>query len=170
MRMRPVALLALLLLLLPSAVAAAPGDDLQSRVLRSRDRVFPALASRAPRLTKADGQIDWTRPAAAIKNHVRAMEPWPKTYTFWHRPGAPPLRLIVGPIEVADRADDLPPPGTVVEAAGDRLVLATGEGLAVLTSLQPAGKRAMAIGEFLLGYRVQPGERFGPEAEEPGEG
>ena len=58
----------------------------------------PALASKAPRLKKTDGLIDWTRPAAAIKNHVRAMEPWPKTYTFWHRPDGPPVRLILGPV------------------------------------------------------------------------
>ncbi len=39
-------------------------------------------ATRAPRLKKTDGQIDWSRPAAAIKNQVRALEPWPKTYTL----------------------------------------------------------------------------------------
>ena len=57
----------------------------------------PALASKAPRLKKTDGLIDWRRPAGAIKNHIRAMEPWPKTYTFWRRPDGPPLRLIFGP-------------------------------------------------------------------------
>ena len=59
-----------------------------------------ALASRAPRLKKTDGLIDWSRPAEAIRNHVRAMDPWPKTYTFWHRHEAAPLRLIVGPVAV----------------------------------------------------------------------
>ena len=59
-----------------------------------------ALASKAPRLKKTDGLIDWSRPAAAIKNHVRAMEPWPKTYTFWHRPSGAPMRLILGPVSV----------------------------------------------------------------------
>ena len=57
-----------------------------------------ALASKAPRLKKTDGAIDWSRPAAAIKNQIRAMEPWPKTYTFWHRPDGPPVRLILGPV------------------------------------------------------------------------
>ena len=59
-----------------------------------------ALASKAPRLKKTDGLIDWSRPAAAIKNQIRALEPWPKTYTFWHRPDGPPLRLILGPASV----------------------------------------------------------------------
>ena len=61
-----------------------------------------ALASKAPRLKKTDGLIDWSRPAAAIKNHIRAMEPWPKTYTFWHRPDGPPVRLILGPASVVE--------------------------------------------------------------------
>ena len=62
----------------------------------------PALASKAPRLKKTDGLIDWTRPAAAIKNQIRAMEPWPKTYTYWHRPAGPPVRLILGPVSVVE--------------------------------------------------------------------
>ena len=49
----------------------------------------PALASKAPRLKKTDGLIDWRRAAGEIKDHVRAMEPWPRTYTFWHRQGRP---------------------------------------------------------------------------------
>ena len=47
------------------------------------------VGQQAPRLKKTDGEIDWSRPAAAIKNQIRAMEPWPKTYTFWHRAGRP---------------------------------------------------------------------------------
>ena len=57
----------------------------------------PALASKAPRLKKTDGEVDWKRPAEAIRNQVRAFEPWPKTYTFWCRPKGTPLRMIVWP-------------------------------------------------------------------------
>ncbi len=124
----------------------------------------PAQASRAPRLKKAHGLIDWNRPAVAIKNHMRAMEPWPKTYTFWHRPDGPPLRLILRlPVLVTDRPDCAIAPGTILEAADDRLVVATSEGAVVLSAIQPAGKRPLPASEFLRGYRVQPGQRFGPE-------
>jgi methionyl-tRNA formyltransferase len=123
----------------------------------------PALASKAPRIKKADGLIDWTRPAEAIRNHVRAMEPWPKTYTFWHRPKGPPMRLILGPVKVAGTSDPNVPPGTVLEASGDRILIAAGEGAVVLETVQPAGKRPLEVRELLRGYHVQPGERFGPE-------
>ncbi len=123
----------------------------------------PALASKAPRLNKTDGEIDWSRPAEAVRNQIRAFHPWPKTHTFWNRSQGAPLRLIVGPIKVIQDSGHTALPGTVLDAAEDRLIVATGNGCAALTTLQPAGKRVMAIREFLLGYRVAPGDRFGPE-------
>lgn len=130
----------------------------------------PSLASRAPRLKKTDGLIDWSRPAAAIKNHVRALESWPKTYTFWHRAGGAPVRLILGPLTVAEGGATDIVPGTVIEAAGDRLVIAAGQGVVMPTSIQPAGKRLMPIDEFLRGHHVQPGERFWAEEGTKNEG
>lgn len=123
----------------------------------------PALASKAPRLKKTDGLIDWARPGEAIRNHVRAMEPWPKTYTFWRRTKGPPMRLILGPVSVAEAPESTVAPGTVLEASGDRIVAAAGEGAVVLKTLQPAGKRLLEVREFLRGNPVRPGERFGPE-------
>lgn len=121
-----------------------------------------ALASKAPRLKKTDGLVDWDRPAEAIRSHVRAMEPWPKTYTFWHRPEGSPLRLILGPVSVIDAAS-LDAPGTVLQAAGDRIIVAAGDWAVALQTVQPAGKRLMPAREFLRGNRVEPGQRFGPE-------
>ncbi|MBN2580534.1 MAG: methionyl-tRNA formyltransferase [Pirellulales bacterium] len=134
----------------------------------------PALASKAPRLKKSDGLVDWTRSARDIKNQVRAMEPWPKTYTFWHRKKGPPLRLILGPLTTFDAAEgDSPifsaqklgqsPPGTVLEAEGDRLLVVAGSGAVLPKTIQPAGKRALTVDAFLRGYRVQAGDRFGGE-------
>ncbi len=123
----------------------------------------PLLASKAPRFKKADGLIDWTRSAAAIKNHVRAMEPWPKTYTFWHRSDGPPARLILGPLTVVETEGADQTPGAVVEAGAGRLVIAAGVGAVAPKSIQPSGKRLLPVDEFLRGYHVRPGERLGPE-------
>ena len=38
-------------------------------------------ASLTRTLTKADGWIDWTRPAADIERQIRAMWPWPRAWT-----------------------------------------------------------------------------------------
>jgi methionyl-tRNA formyltransferase len=125
----------------------------------------PTLASRAPRLKKTDGLIDWRRPAVAIKNQIRAMEPWPKSYTFLHRAaGGPGLRLLLGPVQTMEEpnADDIPP-GTVQEASSDRLRVAAGQGSVLLGAVQPAGKRVLSAAEFLRGYRVQSGDRLEDE-------
>jgi methionyl-tRNA formyltransferase len=127
----------------------------------------PSLVTKAPRLKKTDGTIDWSRSALAIKNQIRAMEPWPKTYTFWHRSDGPPVRLILGPasvVEAVGMAVESPPqPGTVLEASGNRLVIAAGVDAVMPASVQPSGKRLLPIAEFLRGYHAQPGDRLGAE-------
>jgi methionyl-tRNA formyltransferase len=123
----------------------------------------PRLASRAPRLKKSDGQIDWTRTARQIEQQVRAMVSWPKTYTFWRRGGGASLRLIleqVRPVEYSSRQPA--EPGTVVAAADERLWVATGEGVLAIERLQPAGKRVLTAGEFLRGYPLTVGDKLGP--------
>jgi methionyl-tRNA formyltransferase len=121
----------------------------------------PAAATKAPRLKKSDGAIDWSRPAAAIKNQVRAMEPWPKSYTHLPRPGGAPLRLILGPVDALDaEAPADAAPGTFLGAADGRLLVAAGRGVAAIRAVQPAGKRMMSAEEFLRGHALRPGERF----------
>jgi methionyl-tRNA formyltransferase len=128
-------------------------------------------ATRAPRLTKADGQIDWSRSAARIKNLVRAMQPWPRAYTHWLRDPDEPLRLIVhqvalvedGLIEDGPAEDGLISKGIspgIVLQADSHLVVATGDGALELLELQPAGKKKLSAGDFLRGYPVRVGDRF----------
>ncbi|HEX3727506.1 MAG TPA: methionyl-tRNA formyltransferase [Pirellulales bacterium] len=119
----------------------------------------PGQATKAPRLNKSDGQVDWSRPAAAIKNQVRALVPWPKTFTFWRRGEQQPLRLILEKVQF-DNAAHAASPGTILEANGDILRVATGAGTLAIQSIQPAGKRILTTAEFLRGYPVQPGDQF----------
>lgn len=129
----------------------------------------PSLATKARRLRKTDGLVDWSRSPQQVCNQVRAMQPWPKPYTFWHRTGSGPMRLIVVEVEPltpspADEANqEKRQPGEVLKAAGDQLILAAG-GLPIrVVRVQPAGKRDLTAEEFLRGYPVQPGEIWGPE-------
>jgi methionyl-tRNA formyltransferase len=127
-------------------------------------------ASKAPRLTKEQGAIDWSRPATEIKNLVRAVRPWPRAYTFWHRSDGPALRLNIDRTQAraasAARAPHesaaAPIPGTILQT-NEHLFVATGDGMLELIELQPAGKRSMSAGEFLRGNRVQVGDRLGSE-------
>ncbi len=78
-------------------------DALEAGTARAIDQ-DQAQATRAPRLTKELGQVDWSRSAVAIHNQVRALDPWPKTHTFWLRASGQPLRLILERVSV--RAND----------------------------------------------------------------
>ena len=132
-----------------------------------------SLASKAPRLKKEDGAIDWSRPAQEIKNQVRALRPWPRTFTYWHRENAEPLRLnidrvTIHPLPLGEgrllgtrRGEVRAAPGTILEAQG-RLLTATGDNPLEILELQPAGKRSMTTAEFLRGHRLGIGDSFGP--------
>jgi methionyl-tRNA formyltransferase len=120
-----------------------------------------AEASKAPRLTKEHGAIDWSRPALEIKNLVRGVRPWPRAYTFWHRTDGPPVRLNIDRVEVVPWSSEPALAGGVIDAAKS-LVIAAGDGAVEVLELQPAGKRPMLAAEFLRGNRVAVGDRFGP--------
>jgi methionyl-tRNA formyltransferase len=124
-------------------------------------------ASRAPKLTKENGVIDWSRSAREVCNQIRAMQPWPTAYTYWHRQGQPPLRLILHKAawREAPPGDAIPPGQIIVQSKeAFRLIVAAGSGSQVeILELQPAGKRRMAAAEFLRGHRLEPGDHLGPE-------
>ncbi|MFM8635588.1 MAG: methionyl-tRNA formyltransferase [Planctomycetia bacterium] len=119
-------------------------------------------ATRAPRLTKSDGIVDWSRPAAAIERMRRALEPWPRTTTFLRRDGAA-RRLVLEEVSVAAaRVPEGTAPGTVLAADDQGIVVACGEGTAVvITRLVPEGKRSMGVGEFLRGNAIHAGTQLG---------
>ncbi|MBX6316091.1 MAG: methionyl-tRNA formyltransferase [Isosphaeraceae bacterium] len=133
------------------------------KVLSGTAQIIPqdkSQVTRAPKLRKEDGQIDWTKPAVAIHNLVRAMQPWPVAYTTWHpaEVGKGPVRLLIHRTRpVAGQGS----PGQVIEAAKDRFVVAAGEGAVQLLVVQVAGKKPMPAAEFLRGHRVFPGDRMG---------
>lgn len=109
-----------------------------------------ALATKAPRLAKAHGAIDWSRPAVEIGRHVRGMSPWPRAFTFVPRDDADALRLVVDRVAVVEGGGE---PGDVLEA-GCRLIVAAGDGAVELLEVQPAGKRRMAAADFLRGFPI----------------
>jgi methionyl-tRNA formyltransferase len=122
----------------------------------------PAKATKAPRLKKQNGAVDWSRSAEQIRNQVRALKPWPGTFTFWKRANGESLRLVLDDVNVAPLNDPAPHvPGQTVVSDGRQLVVATGAGGLSIAAIAPAGKRHMSVAEFLRGYRVREGDVFG---------
>jgi methionyl-tRNA formyltransferase len=136
----------------------------------------PTKVTKAPKLKKEDGMIDWSKSAEQIVRHVRAMQPWPTAYTWLHHDGKS-LRLTVRKAIVANQErgseeayvpDYTVPfaPGTPVPYGGSKghLCIATGNGFVEVLELQPAGKRPMTAAQFRAGHLLTIGDRFGPEA------
>jgi methionyl-tRNA formyltransferase len=118
-----------------------------------------ALATRAPRLAKHDGIVDWTQPAATIERLRRALEPWPRLTTFFTRGDGQRQRLVLEDVEEMPAADHGPTlPGTVLDTSGGRIVVACGEGTALaITRVVPEGRRGMTAADFLRGSSLLPG-------------
>lgn len=114
------------------------------------------FATFAPRLSRDDGVIDWRAPARAIHDLVRGLHPWPHACATLA--GARYLIHRTGVVHGTRRGI---PPGTLLEASGERLVVATGRGdaLAIL-EIQLEGRRRLSARAFLAGRRWSPGQRF----------
>ncbi|MBI5761191.1 MAG: methionyl-tRNA formyltransferase [Planctomycetales bacterium] len=119
-----------------------------------------AQVTRAPKLKKLQGLIDWNQPATQIDCHVRALQPWPNAFTFIHSGTKQPQRVII--LEVEPRSTtSTAAPGHVLASESGRLLVQTGTIPVEIVRLQPDGKRGMAAGEFLRGNPLRPGDWLG---------
>ncbi len=110
-----------------------------------------ADATYAPKLTREDGRIDWTQPAAAIDRQIRAFDPWPGTFTT--HAGSQLKILSATPVDATGT------PGTTLDAG---LTVACGTHAIRLTRLQLPGRSALDAAAFLRGHPVPPGTILGP--------
>ena len=131
--------------------------------------------TRAPRFQKSDGQLDFRRSADYLARLVKACQPWPGTFAELQWESGKKLRVIVR------RADAQPLHASVlvqsgawtndellhasqepsacgrafsidVEGQGKCIAATTGDGVLIIRSIQPSGKRAMDTAEFLRGH------------------
>ena len=123
----------------------------------------PSLVTRAPKMPKAFGLIDWSRDAAFIERQVRALQPWPTAYSFLHVEGQAPHRIVLVDVDAVAAPRNASAAGAVITHPDGPLVVQTSDGAVAIRKLQPAGKRVMAIEEFLRGRSVPAGARFEAE-------
>jgi methionyl-tRNA formyltransferase len=140
------------------------GADLLVRTIRDylAGKIAPRpqsgeAASYARKLTKEDGRIDWTQPALAIWNRVRAFNPWPGAFTT-HKAQPKSFLLKIWQAETAVQFSG--DPGEIVQADQSGITVACGQGALRILSLQPAGGRVMAAQEFLAGHPLGAGDRL----------
>jgi len=116
----------------------------------------------APKLTKELCRIDWNRSTEEIYNLVRGLSPYPAAFTELVRDSELADRHSPSPTGESQslkiyRAEPRPDlhaaPGTVLSDGKTWLAIATADGALSLTEIQLAGKKKMAVAEFLKGFR-----------------
>jgi len=103
-------------------------------------------ATYADKLTREEGRLDWSRPAAELERQVRAFSPWPGA---WFEHDGDRLKVIA-----AEVADGTGAPGTVLDG---QLTIACGEGALRLSIVQREGRTAVAAADLLRGYPIAAG-------------
>lgn len=111
-----------------------------------------AQATYCRRLERQDARIDWSQPAEAIWNQVRAYRGWPQAFTTFD--GRPLKVLRAWPVDASGE------PGTV-ELVDGKPVVATARGGLRLDEVVPAGKGAQSGAELARGYPHLIGTRLG---------
>jgi methionyl-tRNA formyltransferase len=146
-------------------ILSADGPSLIERVLAAHvaGTLTPqtqdeALVTIAPKMSKADGWVDFVASADECRRRVHALNPWPGVTVQFR---GEPLKLLR--TKVLDHKHQQEP-GTLVDSTAG-VVACGGDGAGSFGSLQlievqPAGKRAMAWKDFAMGRQPKNGERL----------
>lgn len=108
-------------------------------------------ATYAARLTRETGRIDWSLPAETLERRIRALTPWPSSFTTYQD-----IVLKIGGAEIIKSASSARP-GTVLD---DALTIQCGQDALRLTHIQRPGKAMLAQDAFLRGWSVPRGSCF----------
>ncbi|RSZ37603.1 methionyl-tRNA formyltransferase [Variovorax beijingensis] len=110
----------------------------------------------ASKVEKHEAQIDWNQPADAIVRRIRAFDPFPganslldgETIKLWAAHAAPPAAVSAAP-------------GTLLAVSDAGVAVAAAGSVVMATELQRPGGKRLAVADFLRGFDLKPGQRFG---------
>ena len=111
-----------------------------------------ALASKAPKLKKEEGNIPWHESALTIFNMIRAFKPFPGTYTFLNGE-----RLGVEMARIAAINTHGTVPGTVCAVDHESFTICCGTHALQIEQVKPEGKKSMSAAAYLCGTTVHAG-------------
>ncbi len=119
----------------------------------------PALVTHIGKLFREDGKVNWSLPADTIARRIRAFDPWPGSYTSLPA-GGRQLKLYP-PVQAEAITTGCAPPGSVLAAGPEGLLIACGEGALRLTQVQEEGRKKMPVSAYLLGATMASGAILG---------
>ncbi len=108
----------------------------------------------ASKIDKAESEIDFSRAAIEVRNHIHGLSPFPGAFFLLDQENRT-FRIKVHQCELVEGRGA---PGEVLDS---ELTIACGKGAVRLLSLQREGKSAMGTKEFLRGFSVPKGTVVG---------
>jgi methionyl-tRNA formyltransferase len=138
---------------------AALGGRLIVDALRRLDTLVPQPqpaegVTYAHKIDKAEAAIDWAQPAEVVERRIRAFDPFPGCTA---RIGDDTIKLWRAQLATGSGA-----PGEILDVAPGGITVACGSGVLRLVELQKPGGRRLASADFLHGFPLAAGQRFGP--------
>jgi methionyl-tRNA formyltransferase len=115
-------------------------------------------ATYAPNLSREDERIDWNAGSREIYNRIRGLVPFSGAFTLWN---GETFKVWAAAKPDGNSAGGAAAPGTVLAVNERGVEVKTGDGVVLLTSVQPAGKKAMSAGDFSRGAAMKPGTVLG---------
>lgn len=115
-----------------------------------------ALSSYAPLIEKQMGKLDFALDAVTLDRLIRGVTPWPSAYTYYNGKQLKIWKAV--PVET-DRV--VAEAGTIAAVDKDSVTVACKTGALCITQLQLEGKKRMQAHDFLLGVKMQAGEKLG---------
>lgn len=111
-------------------------------------------ATKAPKLKKSEGHIDWNLEASQIASKVRAFKPFPGTFSQFNG-----KKLGIEKVEVSSdlSSDNI---GEIIKIEKDSFSVSCNKSTLRILEVKPEGKKTMPSGAFLNGTTVNIGDRL----------
>lgn len=114
----------------------------------------------APLLEKEDGRLNFSDPAAALCRQVRALDPWPGTFTLLGKQRINIKKVCTLEATESYVHSSAAEMGEVLRADKEGVWVQTGDGILCLLVVQPEGRKAMEAHVWALGRHVAVGTKF----------
>jgi methionyl-tRNA formyltransferase len=111
-------------------------------------------ATYAPKITRSERWLDWTRPAVKLVRQIRAFNPKPLARTALGDQISLVQQAVLGPVHLGEL------PGTVIQAREELIRVQAGDGSLELCKVQLPGGRPLGSRDFLNGFPLTPGQCF----------
>ncbi len=124
----------------------------------SPEKQDDSLSTYAEKITKEEGSLDFSLPATAVHNRIRAMSPIPLSYT--KTTDGKLLKIVSAKLSDADVPTGTVA-GTVISTKGGEITVACCDGAISVTGVVPEGKSKMRAADFINGRKIAAGDILG---------